>query len=119
MFGHNAQIAIGRHDMRNLVATISERRSAKRVNLNLRTRLMHSGQQHADLIIRDLSFTGFKGETELKLMRGALISVGLPNIGLVRATVKWVKDGRIAGAFHRPVDVRTCFRSGKVVDQAG
>jgi hypothetical protein len=96
--------------MRNLVASIVERRSAKRVNLNLRTRLMHNGQQHADIIIRDLSFTGFRGETELKLMRGALISVGLPNIGLVRATVKWAKDGRMAGAFHRPVDVRTCFR---------
>lgn len=96
--------------MRSLIATNDERRLAKRVNLSLRTRLMHSGQQHADIVIRDLSFTGFKGETELKLMRGALISVGLPNIGLVRATVKWVKDGRIAAAFYRPVDVRTCFR---------
>jgi hypothetical protein len=97
--------------MRNLVATLIERRNAKRVNLNLRTRLMHSGLHHADIVIRDLSFTGFRGETDAKLTRGSLVSVGLPNIGLVRATVKWVKDGRIAGAFHRPVDVRTCFRS--------
>jgi hypothetical protein len=97
--------------MRDLVDTNSERRLAKRVNFNLRTRLMHSGQQQAQILIHDLSFTGFKGETDLKLIKGALISVGLPNIGLVRATVKWVRDGRIAAAFHRPVDVRTCFRT--------
>jgi hypothetical protein len=96
--------------MRNLVASIIERRAAKRVNLNLRTRLMHTGLHHADIIIRDLSFTGFRGETDAKLMRGSLVSVGLPNIGLVRATVKWARDGRIAGAFHRSVDIRTCFR---------
>jgi hypothetical protein len=98
-------------DMRDLLDTNSERRLAKRVNLNLRTRLMHSGQQQGQIVIRDLSFTGFKGETDLKLIKGAMISVGLPNIGLVRATVQWSRDGRIAAAFHRPVDVRTCFRT--------
>ena len=96
--------------MRNLVATILERRTAKRVNLNLRTRLMHTGLHHSDITIRDLSFTGFRGETDAKLIRGSLVSVALPNIGLVRATVKWVKDGRVAGAFQRSVDIRTCFR---------
>ena len=103
--------------MRNLVATIVERRSAKRVNLNLRSRLMHSGRQQADLVIRDLSFTGFRGETDAQLARGALVSVGLPNIGLVRATVKWVKDGRIAGAFQKSVDIRTCFREPQPANQ--
>lgn len=100
--------------MRNLVATLLERRGAKRVNLNLRTRLMYGGQQYCEIVIRDLSFTGFKAEGEVALSRGSLVSVNLPNIGLVRATIKWIGDGGLAGSFHRPVDVRTCFREPKV-----
>ena len=96
--------------MRNLVATTVERRGAKRVNLNLRSRVRHNGLQHADIVIRNLSFTGFNGEADVPLKCGDIISVGLPNIGLVRATIKWSEDGHIAGAFHRPVDVRECFR---------
>jgi hypothetical protein len=87
-----------------------ERRLAKRVPLNLRTRIRHSGLEHGDLTIRDLSFTGFQGETGVALKRGDLISVALPNIGLVRATVKWRNERSIAGEFQRPVDVRICFR---------
>jgi hypothetical protein len=96
--------------MRNLVATTVERRAAKRVNLNLRSRIRYHGLQHAEIVIRNLSFTGFNGDSDLPLKRGDIISVNLPNIGLVRATVKWSKDGKLAGAFHRPVDVRDCFR---------
>ena len=44
------------------------------------------------------------------LKKGDLISVALPNIGLVRATVKWQCAKNIAGEFQRPVDVRVCFR---------
>lgn len=96
--------------MRNLLATFVERRSAKRVGLDIRSRLLHSGlQESADIVIRDLSFTGFKGETAAELKRGDMVSIDLPNIGLVRATVKWNEDGRIAGAFHSAVDVRNCF----------
>jgi hypothetical protein len=96
--------------MRNLVATMNERRLAKRIALNLRSRLRHSGFQHGEVVIRELSFTGFLGETEVALKEGDIISVGLPNIGLVRCVLKWSKEGRIAGAFRRPVDVRSCFR---------
>jgi len=96
--------------MRKLIATLAERRSAKRVNLNVRSRIRHSGLERAEIVIRNLSFTGFNGETGAPLKRGDIISVGLPNIGLVRATVKWIDARTIAGAFHRPIDVRGCFR---------
>lgn len=96
--------------MRNLVASVEERRSAKRVNLNLRTRILHGGQQQGELVIRDLSFTGFMGTTDAPLREGEYFSVALPQIGLVRAAVKWREGNNVAGEFHRPVDVRTCFR---------
>ena len=100
--------------MRNLVATFVERRTGKRINLNMRTRLRYSGQQPADIVVRELSFTGFKGDTNAPLKQGDLISVGLPNIGLVRATVKSSNDGQVAAAFYRSVDVRSCFRTPAV-----
>ncbi|MDB5699746.1 MAG: hypothetical protein JWN69_2550 [Alphaproteobacteria bacterium] len=96
--------------MRDLMAHFVERRSAKRVNLNLETRLLHGGLEHADIVIGDLSFTGFNGETGAPLKKGDYVSVGLPNIGLVRATIKWRRGTKVAGAFHRAVDVRNCFR---------
>jgi hypothetical protein len=96
--------------MLNLMAAFVERRTAKRVNLDLGTRLLHGGLQHADIIVRDLSFTGFNGETDAPVDEGDLVSIGLPNIGLVRATIKWRSGNRIAGSFHRAVDIRACFR---------
>lgn len=87
-----------------------ERRRAKRVPLELRTRFRHSGFQQHELTIRDLSFTGLKCESDVKLKRGDLISVALPNIGLVRATVQWCEGGQMAAQFHKAVDIRACFR---------
>lgn len=96
--------------MLNYVSKKVERRRAKRLALDLRTRLRHSGLEHGDLTIRDLSFTGFKGETEVKLKHGDLISVSLPAIGLVRATVQLCKGGIVTAQFQRPIDIRPCFR---------
>jgi hypothetical protein len=96
--------------MREAMVSPAERRLAKRVPLNLATRIRHSGLEHGNMVIHDLSFTGFKGKTDVDLAKGAMISVSLPNIGLVRATVKWCRDHDVAAQFHRPVDVRVCFR---------
>ena len=91
-------------------ATKGERRSARRLPLDLHTRLRHAGLEYGDLTIKDLSFTGLKGETQVALHRGDLISVALPNIGLVRATVQWCNEGMLTAQFQRAVDIRNCFR---------
>lgn len=96
--------------MLHLAATFVERRAAKRVNLDLRTRLLHRGLQHADIVVRDLSFTSFNGESDAPVGEGDLVSIGLPRIGLVRATIKWRSGNCIAGSFHHAVDIRACFR---------
>lgn len=95
--------------------TSAERRLAKRVPLELPTRIRHSGLEHGEMLIHDLSFTGFKGTTDVVLSAGAMISVALPNIGLVRATVKWRRAQKVAAQFHRPVDVRICFREAEAI----
>ena len=87
-----------------------ERRRAKRVPLDVRTHFRHSGFEQGDLTLSDLSFTGLKCETGVTLKRGDLISVSLPNIGLVRATVQWCEGGSMTAQFQKPVDIRACFR---------
>jgi hypothetical protein len=95
--------------MRNLVATFVERRGAKRVGLNQRSRMRYDGMQQAEIVIRNLSFTGFNGAANVRLKRGDAVSITLPNVGVVRATIKWSRDGEVAGAFREPTDVRGCF----------
>jgi hypothetical protein len=102
--------------MRTLVTTSAERRAAKRVNLNLRTRIVYAGQEKGALVIRDLSFTGFKGVTDVPLRGGESFSVALPRIGRVRASLIWRDGEEVAGEFHRAVDVRNCFREGTAQD---
>jgi hypothetical protein len=96
--------------MLHLATAFVERRAAKRVILGLRTRLLHRGLQRADIVVHDLSFTGFNGDTDAPVGEGELVSIGLPRIGLVRATIKWRRGSRIAGSFHHAVDIRACFR---------
>ena len=96
--------------MLNTKPTHAERRRAKRVPLELRAHFRYCGFRQGDLIIRDLSFTGVKCETEVVLRQGDLISIALPNIGLVRAAVQWCGNGMFAAQFQRAVDIRACFR---------
>ena len=96
--------------MLNTANNHAERRRAKRVPLEMRTRFRYTGFQQGDLVIRDLSFTGCRCETDVQLNTGDLVSVALPNIGLVRASVQWCSGGKFAAQFQKAVDIRACFR---------
>jgi PilZ domain-containing protein len=86
-----------------------QRRRAKRKPLVIHTTVRHGPFQQADIKIEDLSFTGFAAACEVPLRAGSYISVALPMIGLVRARVVWITEGKVGGEFLRPVDVRRCF----------
>src|SRR4051812_9824249 len=86
-----------------------QRRVAKRQPLKLTTSVRHGPFQQAELVIEDLSFTGFSGECNAALTPGTFVSVALPPIGLVRAQVVRVKGNRVAGEFVKAVDIRKCF----------
>jgi len=94
-----------------VLRTTNERRVAKRVAFALHTRLRYSGLEYGEITISDLSFTGFRGATSVPLKKGDLVSVALPDIGLVRAAIKWCDDGEVAGAFLKAVDIRSFIRA--------
>ena len=86
-----------------------QRRSAKRQRLAIETTVRHGPFEQSTIRVEDLSFTGFAGSCPASLKPGSFVSLALPEIGLVRAKIVWVRAGRIGGRFLKPVDVRRCF----------
>ena len=86
----------------------ADKRSGKRLDVSIPSRLRHSGFDQAEVIISNLSFRGFRAECAEPLTPGEFVSIDLPQIGLVRARIAWCHSGRIGGMFLKPMDVRRC-----------
>ena len=54
--------------------------------------------------VRNLSAGGMMAEGSVPVSRGALVSVGLRNIGWVEGTVAWKQDDRFGIAFVEEID---------------
>lgn len=85
-----------------------EKRTGKRLDVSIPSRLRHGGFDQADVTICNLSFRGFRAECEQSLRPGEFVSIDLPRIGLVRARVAWCDSGRIGGMFLAATDIRRC-----------
>ncbi|RXZ64902.1 PilZ domain-containing protein [Pelagerythrobacter rhizovicinus] len=56
--------------------------------------------------VRNLSAGGMMAEGEVRVERGARLSVHLRNVGWVDGTVAWVQDRRFGIAFSEEIDAR-------------
>lgn len=83
-------------------------RKAKRLSVELASRVRYRGMLSVDVTIRDLAFTGFRAACTQPLAAGERISIDLPPFGLVPATIAWCRDGLIGGLFDSAVDIRYC-----------
>ena len=54
--------------------------------------------------VRNLSAGGMMGEGPVRVMRGAIVSVNIRNIGWVEGSVAWVHDNRFGVAFCDEID---------------
>lgn len=54
--------------------------------------------------VRNLSSGGMMGEGPVRIPRGALVEVGIRNIGWVEGSVAWVQDNRFGIAFRDEID---------------
>ena len=82
------------------------KRSARRIDVVLRSRLRYGNFRQAEVELANLSFGGFCASCDIELNPGEFVSIDLPGIGLVRARVVWFRGGRIGAAFVSPVDIR-------------
>ena len=54
--------------------------------------------------VRNLSAGGMMGEGTVRVLRGALVSVNIRNIGWVEGSIAWVQDNRFGIAFREEID---------------
>lgn len=78
--------------------TESERRILGRRRLLWPGRLKYSGYSF-DCRIFDLSLGGAKVELDLPLKRGTMVTLQIPDVGILVAKVAWARDGKMALAF--------------------
>ena len=76
----------------------SERRNLGRRRLLWLGRLKY-GEHAFDCRVFDLSLGGAKVELDLPLKRGTLVTLQIPEVGMMIANVAWARDGQMALAF--------------------
>ena len=76
----------------------SERRILSRRRLLWVGRLKY-GEFAFECRVFDLSLGGAKVELDLPLKRGTLVTLQIPEVGIMIANVAWARDGQIALAF--------------------
>lgn len=76
----------------------SERRTLSRRRLLWLGRLKY-GEFAFDCRVFDLSLGGSKVELDLPLKRGTLVTLQIPDVGIMVANVAWARDGKMALAF--------------------
>jgi hypothetical protein len=54
--------------------------------------------------VRNLSAGGMMGEGAVHVVRGAIVSVNIRNVGWVDGSVAWVQDNRFGVAFRDDID---------------
>lgn len=83
-------------------------RKARRVAVAIPSRVRYRGMLLAEIVIRDLAFTGFRADCGIELAKGERISIDLPPFGLVPARIAWRGEDVIGGLFDSVVDIRHC-----------
>ncbi|APX66062.1 PilZ domain-containing protein [Sphingomonas sp. gentR] len=83
---------------------VAEYRSEERIPLDRRGVLRIGGDPHPhDVVVLDLTREGCRIETDLPVVHGATIEIGLANIGRVQATAVWQSIGNLGCLFDRPL----------------
>ena len=62
------------------------------------------GEKRHRVKVRNLSAGGMMAEAELKVARGALVTVDLRNIGEVDGSIAWAEGSRFGIAFVEDID---------------
>ncbi|MXO61102.1 PilZ domain-containing protein [Altererythrobacter salegens] len=62
------------------------------------------GEKSHRVKVRNLSSGGMMAEAELKVARGALVTVELRNIGAVEGSIAWIEGSRFGIAFVEEID---------------
>jgi len=83
----------------------NDHRQIERDSLFLMADLQIDGLEGEHRIkVRNLSSGGMMGEGLVRVIRGAVVSVRIRNVGWVEGTIAWVQENRFGVAFREEVD---------------
>jgi hypothetical protein len=78
------------------------------MNLQEPTQLRSNDLHAVDVIVCDLSTSGFMAQCMRPVLIGSYVSLDLPGIGPVHAQVRWQVGGRMGGKFLDPISLHRC-----------
>lgn len=82
-----------------------DNRQIERDSLFLMADLRVDGREGEHRIrVRNLSAGGMMGEGAVRVVRGAMVSTNIRNVGWVDGTVAWVQENRFGVAFRDEID---------------
>lgn len=83
-------------------------RRSRRMVLQESTRMRSNDLNAVDVVVCDLSTSGFMAECMRPVLIGSYVSLDLPGIGPVHAQVRWQVGGRMGGKFLDPISLHRC-----------
>ena len=88
-------------------AAYRERRS-ERLALSTKTRLTQQNWYTVEVVLRDLSSSGFMAQCDDNVPIGSYVALDVPGLGTVRAQVRWQLAGKMGGQFLDPIRLSQC-----------
>ena len=89
------------------VAADYQPRRNQRVALNERTQ-MRANDAAVEIVVCDLSTSGFLAECLRPVLIGSYVSLDLPGVGPVHAQVRWQVGNRLGARFLDPISLHRC-----------
>jgi len=83
-------------------------RQSKRTAISTRTRLTQQDWYSVEVVVRNVSSTGFMAECPEPITIGSFVTLDVPGLGPVRAQVRWQLARRMGGLFLDPVSLSRC-----------
>lgn len=80
-------------------------RGRRRLALDEPVRFAPNEWSSAEIRLLECTATGFRAASDLHLRVGTWVSVELPALGWVRATISWRRSGEFAAIFAEPIDL--------------
>ena len=96
-----------KNDRDGQAADFKARRS-ERTAISTKTRLTQQNWYGVEVVLCDLSSTGFMAQCEDNVSIGSYVTLDVPGLGPVRAQVRWQVGGKMGGMFLDPIRLSRC-----------
>ena len=83
-------------------------RQSERKSLEIRTVLSHRDRQGVEIVLSDLSSSGFMARCEDRVPIGSYVCLEIAGLGTVRARIRWQLGDKMGGEFLDRIRLSRC-----------